>query len=205
MLGKSHHIPRLTLQIMADTRNKYTTLLQSGIFVTSSSSLTIGELLYSLPGFTSTYITQRIETIFLNGLPVDDLEEIIGSSSPVLALSAAMPGLAGAIFRKNSFHAPLRTTAPNSSTVAGQRSVKVLVVIKFFNSIASERGKRILQSGCLLKSDSFLKYLRYRPQLLSEVVSLYCDDVPIGSEELESSLDKSKTVFLRIQSDDLIS
>jgi hypothetical protein len=54
-------------------------------------------------------------------MPVDDLETVVDGSSPVIAISGAMPGLAGAIFRKNSFHAALRTSADNSSTVRQQR------------------------------------------------------------------------------------
>jgi hypothetical protein len=108
MINRFIYTPRLDILIPADTINQYTTLLQAGILEERSASTTVGGLLASLPGFTMQYIRERIETIFLNGLPIDNLETIINGPSPVaLAISAVMPGLAGAIFRKNSFHAAL--------------------------------------------------------------------------------------------------
>lgn len=201
MTKLSNHIPRLELVIPLGTIKKYTTLLQAGIFVESISTTTIFDFLSSLPGFTSQYIRERIETIFLNGQPVDDLEAQIGGPAPVLAVSAAMPGLAGAIFRKNSFHAPLRTSAATSSATSPTCSEKAMVMVKFFNVIAVERGETILLNGCLVKSDSILKFIGYRPQLFSAVLSISCDDTSLSPDDVENIFQTSEIVFLKIKQD----
>lgn len=201
MINKTYHIPRLELLIPAATTKKYTTLLQNGILVERNVPTPVGELLASLPGFTMQYIRERIETIFLNGLPVDDLETIITGPSPVLAISAVMPGLAGAIFRKNSFHAALRTSTSDSLADRSQSTEKIIIRLKFFNIIATEKGATILHNGCLMRSESVLKFINYRRNLFSHLLSLRYDDKPISLDDLGSLLLTSKTVFLRIQED----
>ncbi len=203
MINRSIHIPRLELLIPAGTSNKYTTLLQAGILEERSASTTIGEFLASLPGFTNHYIRERIETIFLNGLPVDDLETRMSGPSPVLAISASMPGLAGAIFRKNSFHAALRTSKSDSLPDRALSTEKIIIRLKFFNSIASEKGGIILQNGCLMDCDSVLKFINYRRQLFSHLLALHCDDKAVRLADLETFLPKSENVFLRIQEDNV--
>lgn len=199
MINRSIHIPRLELLIPADTTNKYTTLLQAGIFEERNTSITVGEFLSSLPGFTTKYIRERIETIFLNGLPIDDLETRIADPSPVLAVSASMPGLAGAIFRKNSFHAALRTTTSHVSADRAQGTGKIMIRLKFFNIIAREKGRDILHHGCLMASDSVLKFINYRRQLFSHLLSLHYDDKAISLDDIVTLLPKSENIFLRIQ------
>lgn len=203
MINSSIHSPRLELLIPADTSNKYTTLLQAGILEERSAATTIGEFLASLPGFTSHYIRERIETIFLNGLPVDDLQTRMGGPSPELAISASMPGLAGAIFRKNSVHAALRTSQTDSLPGTARSSEKIIIRLKFFNSIASEKGGIILQNGCLMNCDSVLKFINYRRQLFSHLLALHWNDKAISLDDLGTLLPQAENVFLRIQEENV--
>ncbi len=203
MINRSPHIPRLEFLIPADTTKKYTTLLQTGILEARNAPTTVGELLASLPGFTMQYIRERIETIFLNGLPVDDLETIITGPSPVLAISAVMPGLAGAIFRKNSFHAALRTSTSDSLADRLPSTEKIIIRLKLFNIIATEKGETILHNGCLMRNESVLKFINYRRNLFSHLLSLRYDGKPISLDDLGSLLLTSKTVFMRIQEDNV--
>lgn len=201
MINNISYILRLDIRIPVGRILPYTTLLQTGILVESKPQPTIGEFLGALPGFTRRYMNERIETIFLNGLPVDDLETIIVGAAPILAISAAMPGLAGAIFRKNGFHAPLRTTVSNDSSNEAQNSEQVMILLKFFNMIVSERGEAILHDGCLMKCNSVLRFMNYRPQLFSDALSMNCDDKTMDFVEVKNTLHKSERVFLKIQQD----
>lgn len=156
-----------------------------------------------MPGFSSQYIADRIETIFQNGLPVDDIETGIEGPAPVIAISGAMPGLAGAIFRKNSFHAALRTSDSNPLPGESEGTENVFIKLKLFNVIASEKGSGILSSGCFMKSDSVFKFMNYRPQLFSELISLRCNNESLVLDDLKNLLHKSETVYLRIQEDNV--
>lgn len=195
------HIPRLEIRIFRRDISRYTSLLQSGIFLESRPTNTVGDFLASLPGFTPEYIIERIETIFLNSDPLDDLDTVVGTSSPVLAISSGMPTIGGAVFRRSSFPTSRRSLANNVSSVRLQCSEKVMVKLKCFNTIASERGETLLQTGCLITSDTLLRFIRYRPRLFSEVVSLSCDDETLGADDLETVLHRSETVYLRIHED----
>lgn len=154
MINGPRHVPRLEFLAPADTAIQYTTFLQAGILEERNAPLTVGEFLVSLPGFTLQYVRERVETIFLNGLPVDDLKTRMYGPSSVLAISGVMPGLAGAIFRKNSFHAALITSTPDSLASRLPHSEKIIIRLKFFNIIAAEKGEALLRNGCFMSSES---------------------------------------------------
>lgn len=202
MAKRVEKILQLTLLISADAMQGFTTLLQAGSIIEVDHPTSVGEFLSSLPGFTPQYITERVETIFLDGLPVDDLEKVITGSRPVLAISAAMPGLAGAIFRKNSFHAPLRSAARKNDGNGVQGGGTIRVVLKLFNVVAKERGKAMLAGGCLLDADTLLKSIRYRPQLFSQVLQYSCNDMIITIADLQNCLSRADMVFMRVETDD---
>lgn len=203
MMNTTSNIPRLEILIPAGSIHKYTTLLQAGIIVERQSTCSFREFFASLPGFSAEYILNRIETIFQDGLPVDDIEATLQGSSPVIAISGAMPGLAGAIFRKNSFHAALRTSDSSSLNGVLPGAEKVRVKLKLFNVIASEKGGTLLNDGCVMESDSVLKFINYRRHLFSDQLVLRCDEKTTGLDALAAVLHKSETVYLRIHEGDV--
>ena len=125
-------LPELILEVTAESLPLFTTLLQSGIEINCNDGLSMGHFLNELPGFTPEYISDIIQTIFLNGTAEDDMTTPLTGKNPVLALSAAMPGLAGAIFRKNSLHSALRTETRKKNTTESQ-SESLTVTLKLFN------------------------------------------------------------------------
>jgi len=83
-------------------------LLQQGFQVTAKVGCDIQSLMCDQFGMMPDYLSDRINTIFLNGKPVDDVASAIINDGATLALSAAMPGLVGATFRKAGCLASLR-------------------------------------------------------------------------------------------------
>ncbi len=140
-----------TSTILSDTANNrqprpdLSSLFQKGGAVPLTKACSIHEFLASLPGFTESYIAQRIQTIFHNGKAVDDIDSTILHDGDVLALSAAMPGLAGAIFRKGGRHAALRGRSDEVQEKIEMDSGSV--TLKLFNMIATERGPELLSAG----------------------------------------------------------
>ncbi len=114
-------LPILRLTVMADALALFTTVLQSGIELKTRRGVSLAKFLNTFPGFTAEYLADTVQTIFLNGTAVDDLSLQLTGNNPVLALSAAMPGLAGAIFRRNSFHSALRTETKSLESRNGQQ------------------------------------------------------------------------------------
>ena len=200
MNRKKTPMVKVSLVIDGDGLAKFTTLLQSGFLLDVPQGESIGDLLASLPGFSRDYIMQRVQTIFLDGLPADDLDQQLFGEDAVVALSAAMPGLAGAIFRKNGIHASLRTTADRPLSKSPVASTPITVRLKMFNMIAVEKGDHILSSGCTLAASSLAKFLDYRHTLSSQLKSLAVNGQNISLQELFSLLEKEDTIELTVRS-----
>lgn len=190
-------LPKLTLTVHNRDLPFYTTLLQSGVEIKSTNSETMGHFLNRLPGFTMDYVSDTVQTIFLNGTAVDDLTTPLGSDGAVLAISAAMPGLAGAIFRRNSFHAALRTKT-DSHIEAGKEVESTLVTLKLFNSIALERGAELLEMGVVIKTVNFNSFLEKRTALFKKTVQISFGNEPVGKEQLAGLLAGTEKINLKI-------
>ena len=192
-------IPRISLTVAPEALGKFTTLLQSGFFLDVPQKTSIGELLASLPGFSQDYITERVQTIFLGGLPADDIDQQLRGIDGVLAISAAMPGLAGAIFRKNGLHASLRTTAEQVPLAAPQTDTPIKIRLKLFNMIAVEKGEEILDNGCTITASSLKKFLDYRHTLASQIKERQVNEETRTLQELFSLLENEDTIKLRVR------
>ena len=191
-------IPTLELLAAPGTVPVFATVLQAGINITAPSGENLASFLGRLPGFTREYIIDDIQTIFLNGTAVDDLQTPLTGGNPVLALSAAMPGLAGAIFRKNSFHAALRT-AVNEIQTASRDQETVIVTLKLFNSIARDRGPALLAGGVRIGAGSLLSFFMTRPILLTYLRRITIDGRVCGPEELTGYLEEDRDLDLVVR------
>src|SRR4051794_38323776 len=83
-------------------------LLQRGVDLKACTGGSLRELLCAQLGIPADYVTGRITTIFLDNRPVDDLERTQIREGSRVTLSAAMPGLVGAVMRRSGFYAALR-------------------------------------------------------------------------------------------------
>lgn len=190
-------VPTLRMTVTGDALPLFTTVLQSGIEIKTAHGETLGKFLSNFPGFTAKYLADTVQTIFLNGTAVDDLSLPLTGSNPVLALSAAMPGLAGAIFRKNSFHAALRTDTKTLSSESDHEK-SISVTLKLFNSIARDRGADLLKTGLCLQSEQLANFLTNRPHLAGYIEHIQLADKEIAYEELLAVLRTLSKINLNI-------
>lgn len=177
------------------------TVLQSGFFCSTIQGETLVSFLSSLPGFTEDYIANRLQTIFLNGDSVDDTNLVFSEEFATLALSAAMPGLAGSLFRKCSPLTSLRKTAVQKQP--SQSKSAVVVQVKLFNVIAVEKGKELLAKGVVLNSEDLLSFLKLRPTLVKAMNETTLDNEPIRPQELLEHLQRYHKIILICNSDDV--
>jgi len=202
IMATTHSTPHVQFIVVSEaSRQLYTTLLQSGIEVKAQAGIDIGSFLCNLRGFTNEYLASSVETIFLNGTPVDDLEQPIAGSKPVLAISAAMPGLAGAIFRKNSLHSALRTTT-KSLDFDSLNKEAITVTLKLFNSVAKERGVELMSEGVILKAVKVLTFLKRMPNLESHLQATFLNNETIQVPEMMDYLTNCSTVKLFLAESD---
>ena len=143
--------------------------ISAGVYLRMRAGATMAQVL-DAAGFSRKYLEERVQTVFLDGSAVDDPDSEIVRNGCVIALSAAMPGLAGAILRKGSPISALRskTSAQTGLHLTGD-AIETLR-LKLFNRVAEEMGPELLHKGILLKRPDFENFLAGRPGLLEEAV-----------------------------------
>lgn len=190
----------LVLHVTKDSLERFTTLLQGGVQISTTRGESLGIFLDRLPGFTMEYIVDRVQTIFLDGNAIDDLQTPLNNDENILAISAAMPGLAGAIFRMNSLHAALRTKGDVEQMLTDDDD-QILVTLKLFNMIAQERGGEILKRGVFLSGNSISNFLSERPTLFNKILGIKLDGKTCYPDTILSEIDTEQTIKLTITTD----
>ncbi len=129
-------------------------LLGQGVRLKLTAGGTLKEVLIDQIEFDSEYVENRIQTIFVNGRPIDDIEQVAIDAGAAIALSAAMPGLAGATLRRGGHLAVMRRSiSQDTGFSSNSEPVETLVTLKLFNMVAREMGPTILARGIWLKGE----------------------------------------------------
>ncbi|MDQ1331690.1 MAG: hypothetical protein QG578_1958, partial [Thermodesulfobacteriota bacterium] len=134
-------------------------LLENGFMIKGKVGCSVKEFLCSRIFIGQEYLDKRIQTIFLNGKPVDDVNSAIVKDGSTLSLSAAMPGLAGATMRRGGALAAMRSGISCAPGETGSDSYEGKVTVKFFNIISRERGPEFLSRGVILDGKTFSGFL----------------------------------------------
>lgn len=196
-----HDAPTVTISLPHERAVELASLLQYGIFCPVEGPQSVQSFLLVQPGLSRAYIEARVETIFVNGLPVDCLEDTVAAGDTV-ALSAAMPGLAGAIFRRQSLHAGLRSVpapgAQGAETVSPgetESSECGYICLKLFNAVARDVAGPLLEKGVLLPARALAQYAG------RTAAGLPCrwNDEAVSWEAFVRLLQTTPRVFLRLQ------
>jgi len=121
---------------------------------------TLKNLLCEQFKITPGYIADRVKTIFLNSKPVDDIETAIVKDQAVLAISAAMPGLVGAVFRSKGVLAAFRSSISYQAEKNDlEKSHNGMITLKFFNLLVKELGPAFLEKGILVTKSRMEEFL----------------------------------------------
>jgi hypothetical protein len=136
--------------------------LQNGFWIKGNVGCSVKSFLCEQFGLSPEYLEKRIQTIFLDGDAVDDVERATVEDGATLSLSAAMPGLAGAVLRKGGYYAAMRDqiSRKGETTSASMQAGRVLV--KLFNMPLQELGPIFLRHGIWVESDKFKDVLKAR-------------------------------------------
>lgn len=141
-------------------------LLQEGVLLDVPEGTSVYEVLTRELGLEPEFIEQRIQTIFLDSKPVDDLERAFVHDGAVIAVSAAMPGLVGAVMRRGGTLSSLREgiSACQEEGPCASGNCKAQVRIKFFNLLLAEIGEELLQEGVLVQDARLQALLEALPE-----------------------------------------
>ena len=162
-------------------------IFRTGVGVAVRAGCSLKDLLCGQFQLDESYVDRRITTIFLDGKPVDAVGSARIREGSTLALSAAMPGLAGAILRRGSALAPLRA---NLSREDGEKSEGPerdgVITVKLFNLLAPELAPGFLRRGVLLPAAGAEAFLRRRPPAFwDDCREILLDGKRIGPDTLK--------------------
>jgi len=143
-------ILELVLTISPNAVSRLSPLFGEGILIHGSDGETVADFLVKTAGIPPGYLKERVQTVFLNGRALDDLDTARVSGGANLALSAAMPGLAGAVLRRGGAYASMRRQIYQEATSAAAGAGDIIITLKLFNLIASELGPEFLRKGILI-------------------------------------------------------
>lgn len=137
---------------------RFLLLLQRGFMIRTHVGCSIQDFLINEIGANPDTI-ERIQTVFLDGRPVDDLGAAMVRGGSTLALSAAMPGLVGATMRRGGRYASFRGAITYRETGVACGAEDGLVRLKLFNLLLDELGGGFLKKGILVVSSDLADFL----------------------------------------------
>jgi hypothetical protein len=154
---------RLHLVIGRGGIGDFLPIFRTGVGVAARLGCSLEELLCGQFQIDASYVDRRITTIFLDGKPVDAVGATRVLEGSTLALSAAMPGLAGAILRRGGALAPLRGDITREESGPGAPERDGVITVKLFNLLGPELAPGFLRRGVLLPAADPEGFLRRRP------------------------------------------
>lgn len=189
----------LRLKMNADRMPIFFQLLEQGFRVNVPAGCSIRDILCQILDIDTDYLEDRIQTIFLNNSPIDDLETAVTHEGATLALSAAMPGLAGAILRKSGFYASMRSSLSPDKVRKNETGEQIRIVVKCFNLVARELGAGLLHKGVRIVGLNLQQFFaRNTETFLAGCISARADGRDIEPEKIPAMRWDAMEIFLQI-------
>lgn len=155
-------------------------LLQQGFVLENRGDYTVKMFLSEVLHLSPDYIENRIQTVFLNGKVVDDLDSAVPADRAVLALSAAMPGLAGAVLRRNTPYGAFRPSITSRQNATLMTTSTGILFVKLFNLIARDLGPGLFERGLIFDSESIKSFFSSPPVDSAECFNrIHANGVPV--------------------------
>ena len=193
--------PHLAFVVEEPLLARFFLLLQQGVKVRRRVGCSVDAFLRQELGIGPATI-EKIQSIMLDGKPVDDIGTALIREGSVLALSAAMPGLVGATLRRGGAYSSLRSAITYQETGKTCAPGDGWVRIKLFNLLMAELGPGLLRTGVLLRSSDLLDLLIERKEEFRQRYSATLDNRPvnIGGLRDEAGLAGKDQVILSVSS-----
>ncbi|MFW6055519.1 MAG: hypothetical protein ACOC9D_06400 [Thermodesulfobacteriota bacterium] len=145
---------RYEFRIDPELTAEFFPLLRQGVYLPIMLGSSLQEILQCDLRIPEDYIQTRLQTIFLDNQPVDDLRKTVNTDRSSLSLSAAMPGLIGACLRRQGYYSQMRESISCASKPSLNPEKKEgLLKVKLYNFPARELGPGFLKKGVLLSGD----------------------------------------------------
>ena len=189
----------LTITIQADQISQFSALIRAGFGMKAQTGCSVKQLLCDQLGLPEDYYDERIQTLFLNNKPVDDPETAIVKDNATLALSAAMPGLVGATFRKGGQYSWMRNSISHPDNADTTAEASGWVTVKLFNLILKELGPFFLKRGVWLRREVIQTFFEDQAAGLdASIRSISWRGREIQAKDIADLVRSEKWVFIRV-------
>lgn len=142
-------------------------LLERGVGFMGANGASLHDFLTGELGLDPAFLQQNVQTVFCDSHPIDDLAACPIHEGAIVALSAAMPGLVGAVMRRDGPLQGLRegiSSSDESAWQSGDNGPQVLVWLKIFNTLRAPLAPVLLRRGVLLRMQQMDALLRELPE-----------------------------------------
>jgi hypothetical protein len=204
---QDHHrgssgIVDLKLKISKQILPAFFQFLGQGFRIETLTGCSLEEIICQQLDIDPDYFQNRVETIFLNGKPVDDPASASVADGSRITLSAAMPGLAGAMMRKGGILSSMRSTISHNEDETSTCAAGGTITLKLFNLIGRELGPKFLQKGILIDGDDLNDFLTRQGKIFWEgIKSATVDDRNMLIEQVKDLNWSGKEILLQISVD----
>jgi len=148
-----------------------TPLLREGVAVSLRPGLSLRQTMIQDLGFCPECVEERVQTVFLDGSPVDDIDTDSVSPGCTLALAGALPGVAGIAMRRGSpvgvFREGITHDTGHAEAAQAVTGHPLAVTLKLFNSVALECLTTVLEQGVELRAARLAELLAADPEALA--------------------------------------
>jgi hypothetical protein len=144
---------RVRLTVKAHVVPFFFPILQKGFTQKIKVGCSVMSLLSDQFGLSAEYIENRIQTVFLNGKPIDDMGTAIVRDGSSLALSSALPGVLGATLRKGGYYSRMRSQITHVEDAESPERRDGQIIVKLFNLTIRELGPMFLARGIWIDAD----------------------------------------------------
>ena len=201
MISRDLTIQNVRLDVNAYLVPRFSNLIGRGFRLKVKTGQSIKELFCGQLGISEDYFDNRIQTIFLDGKAVDRTNTAWIENGSRLALSAAMPGLVGATFRKGGRYASFRGTISYAESKKTIPNSEGEITLKFFNMIAKELGPAFLQKGIIIAGERFQDFVqRNAEDLKAGCNSIHLNDAKADADGLLNTNWENTEIFLQVTS-----
>jgi hypothetical protein len=169
------------LRISSAEKSRFTEIIQKGFAFNTLVGISIKTFLCDFIALDPRYIQERISTIFLDGKAVDNIEEAIILDGSTLALSSAMPGLAGATLRRDGLYASLRESITYKEKAGYNRIREGIITLKLFNLLIDDIGPVFLKKGIVVNSRELHAFFVKQPDSFWRD----CSDITLGGRPVD--------------------
>jgi hypothetical protein len=180
----------------------FTPLFSRGVQVSACLECSLKELMCRQIGLAEDYLENRVQTVFLNGHPVDDVNQATVGEGAIVALSAAMPGLAGAVLRKGGVLATLRKNITYQNDASARETCEGKVIVKLFNMTTREVGPLLLTRGIWMEGAELKEVLDRCEDLFRKGCRrVMLDNSPISIDDLRPRIKDKDTLFFQVDTE----